>query len=155
MSDVRTARAVFGVAGLKPEQRQCIECVKSGLDVLAILPTGFGKSLCYQVPCVDMHGAALVVTPLLALALDQVQYLQARDVNAVRFDSTVSMRDRVRHAIELRKSVSSIKAVFTTPETLCQSQLLIESLKQAALNGNISFVVVDEAHCVDTWSEFR
>jgi superfamily II DNA helicase RecQ len=155
MTDARTAREVFGVRSLKPEQRHCIECVKSGVDVVAILPTGFGKSLCYQVPCVEMQGAAVIITPLLALALDQVQYLRAHGIKVVRFDSSVSLADRASIAIDLQRPDTNVKAVFTTPETLSRSHLLVESLQKAASHGNLSFVVVDEAHCVDMWSEFR
>jgi ATP-dependent DNA helicase RecQ len=94
MTDFRTARDVFGVASLKPEQRECISLLRSGKDVFAILRTGYGKSLCYQVPCVEMHGVALVVTPLLALALDQLHCLRVHGVHAIKFDSSVSLEDR-------------------------------------------------------------
>ena len=67
MSDVRTAREVFGVSSLKPEQRKTISLVREGRDVMAIFCTGYGKSLCYQVPCVEMAGFVVVVTPLLAV----------------------------------------------------------------------------------------
>jgi superfamily II DNA helicase RecQ len=155
MSDLRIARSYFGVASLKAEQRECIEQVTSGKDVLAILRTGFGKSLCYQVACVQLPGFAIVVTPLLALAMDQLQFLRAHGLECLRFDSSVEHGSRVQYAQQMCEKGTTIKAVFTTPETLAQSGLLITALRQASGNGNVSFVVIDEAHCVDTWSEFR
>jgi ATP-dependent DNA helicase RecQ len=118
---------MFGVRSLKAEQRQCIECAKSGVGVLAILPTGFGKSLCYQIPCVQKQGTAVAVTPLIALALDQVQHVRAHGIKAVRFDSSVSLADRASIAIDLQNPDTSVKAVFIT---LSHCQLLVESLKK-------------------------
>jgi superfamily II DNA helicase RecQ len=102
-----------------------------------------------------MQGLAIVVTPLLALAMDQMDYLLAHGIQAVRFDSTVTWENRCSIAEALQEPDTNVKALFATPETLCHSQLLIKSLNRAALCGNVSFVVVDEAHCVDMWTEFR
>lgn len=87
--------------------------------------------------------------------MDQVQYLRAHGVEAIRFDGAVSFEQRLQHAATLRQADTSVKAVFTTPETLCSSGLLRGALQAATRHGNTSFVVVDEAHCVELWSDFR
>jgi superfamily II DNA helicase RecQ len=155
MSDVRTARDVFGIRALKAEQRECISLVYARRDVIAIMRTGYGKSLCYQVPCATLPGFAVIISPLLALCLDQVQSMRAHGMNAIQFDSTVEYEKRRAQAFELQERNPSVKAVYTTPETLSKSQMLQQSLQVAASYGNISFVVVDEVHCVDMWSDFR
>jgi ATP-dependent DNA helicase RecQ len=155
MSDVRTARDVFGISVLKAEQRECISLVHAGKDVIAILRTGYGKSLCYQIPCATLPGFAVVISPLLALCMDQVQSMRAHGLNAVKFDGSVEYETRKALAMELQEQKTTVKALFTTPETLTSSQMLQRCLQAAASCGNVSFVVVDEAHCVEMWSDFR
>jgi superfamily II DNA helicase RecQ len=155
MSDVRTARDVFGISALKAEQRQCISLVHAGKDVIAILRTGYGKSLCYQIPCAMLPGFAVVISPLLALCMDQVESMRAHGLNAVKFDSSVEYETRRTVAVEILEQNTTVKALFTTPESLSACRMLQQCLRAAASYGNISFVVVDEAHCVDMWSDFR
>jgi ATP-dependent DNA helicase RecQ len=155
MSDVRIARDVFGIKALKAQQRECISLVQEGKDVVAIMRTGYGKSLCYQIPCVTLRGFAVIVSPLLALCMDQVQSMRAHGVNAIQFDSTVDYDKRRTQIIELQDRNRNVKAVYTTPETLSKCRMLQQCLKAEASCGNVSFVVVDEVHCVDMWSDFR
>jgi ATP-dependent DNA helicase RecQ len=155
MSDVRIARDVFGITVLKAEQRECISLVQEGKDVVAIMRTGYGKSLCYQIPCVTLRGFAVIVSPLLALCMDQVESMRAHGLNAIQFDRTVDYDKRRSQVVELQERNTEVKAVFTTPESLSTCRMLQQCLKAAAACGNVSFVVVDEVHCVDMWSDFR
>jgi superfamily II DNA helicase RecQ len=138
MSDVRTARYVSCIAALKAEQRECISLVHAGKDVIAILRTGYGK-------CLDM---------VKALCIDQVQSMRAHGLIAVKFNSSVEYETRRTRAVELQEQRTTAKALFTTPETLASCRMLQRFLQGAASSGNVSFVVVDEAHCVDMWSDF-
>jgi ATP-dependent DNA helicase RecQ len=127
MSDVRIARDVFGIKALKAEQRECISLLQEGKDVVAIMRTGYGKSLCYQIPCVRLRGFAVIVSPLLALCMDQVQSMRAHGVNTIQFDSTVDYDKRRTQVIELQDRSRNVKAVYTTPETLSKCRMLQQS----------------------------
>ncbi len=84
------ARRRFGIREFRPGQRELIECALTGRNALGILPTGAGKSLCYQLPSLYLHGAVVVVSPLIALMQDQYEHLAEAEIPAARLDSTVS-----------------------------------------------------------------
>jgi superfamily II DNA helicase RecQ len=149
------ANAVFKVAALRQEQVDVIRAIVSGKNVIAVLPTGFGKSLCYQVGTMMLSGFTLVVTPLLALCEDQIMFMRANDVPVVRIDST---SDHITQKIICERIMCDdcdLKAVYTTPETLKHNDRAIRALRVAAEAGRVSFATIDEAHCVLEWSDFR
>lgn len=139
----------WGYTGFRPLQEQAMQRVLEGLDSVVVLPTGGGKSLCYQVPAICKGGLAIVVSPLISLMKDQVDALKANGVPAECVNSTLSMNEkRDVHAEILARR---LKLLYIAPERLVQPRTL--GFLQSA---NVSFVAIDEAHCISEWGhDFR
>ena len=143
---LRHLRETFGLSDYRPGQKEAVSALLSGRDVMCILPTGAGKSLCWQLPALVHDGLTVVVSPLIALMRDQVQHLQASGIVAVSLDSLMTQEERAASVALIRQGRAKI--LYVSPERLKQPSF--QRLCREVLPW---MLVVDEAHCVVQWGE--
>src|SRR5512146_741055 len=142
MLDVLAER--FGFAAFRPGQQRVIETLLAGRSALAVFPTGGGKSLCYQLPALLLDGVTVVVSPLIALMKDQIDFLEAHGVEAARLDSSLDADEAGDVLSRLRDG--SLRLLYVAPERFDNERFLAR-----LQDVRVALFAVDEAHCISEW----
>lgn len=149
-------RNMFGNQGFRSNQREAMNAALSGKDVFILMPTGGGKSLCYQLPALMGPGVTVVISPLVSLIQDQVDHLWSKEIPCGALTSSTPANTRNELMKDLHNSSPMTKLIYVTPEKITRSPAFFDLLNSLARRKLLQRFVIDEAHCVSQWGhDFR